>query len=91
MKKLLFIMIIMLCAFISKAQNAIITTDGNYTSVVGKGKVLTPINKTYTDVEKGIVYPIYIMMEGKNKGKLFIIKISRKTGKEYKSFLKLVK
>lgn len=88
MKKLTLLILIMSTLLVSKAQNAILTKDGNYTSVSMSNKK-TPVNtgKTYTDVDKGIVYPIYIT----DKGKLFIIKESVKSKKKYRSYLKIVK
>lgn len=85
--KLILIGLLIMLMPKAKAQNAIITKDGNYTSVLNnENNTPTLTGKTYTDIEKKIVYPIYIT----KKGKLFIIKVSLKTGKRYKSYLKLV-
>lgn len=68
----------------AKAQTVIATKDGNYISVIVKDQ---PVNtgKTFTDTKNNIVYPIYL----NKKGKMFIYKKSKKTGKEFKSYLKL--
>lgn len=78
MKKLILSTLVIIIFLTTKAQNALLTKDGNYTSIVSnKDNIPTPTGKTYTDVEKKIVYPIYVT----KKGKLFIIKTSTKTGK----------
>lgn len=73
-----------MCMPIVKAQNAKMTTNGNYISIAPAKEQSKPTGKTFTDA-KGIAYPVYITA----KGKLFIIKDSKKTGKQYKSYLKL--
>ena len=65
------------------AQNARVTSSGNYVAVKADPKVQEATNKTFTD-DKGNVFPLY---ESKN-GKLYYIKTS-KAGKEYKAYLKL--
>lgn len=89
MRRMLLLLLVMITLSIGAyAQNAIVTGDGNYTSVSNsRSKIPVPTGKTFTDVDKGIVYPMYIT----KKGKLFIIKVNKKTGKPYKSYLKLVK
>lgn len=60
--------------------------DNNYTNFsTGRvsDKSFTPTSFTWTD-NKGNKYPIYIS----NSGSCYIIKISKKTGKEYKQYLK---
>jgi hypothetical protein len=87
MKKLILVVLIMVTFSISWAQNAIITKDGNYTSVItNENNLPTPTGKIYTDLKNKIDYPLYIT----KRGKLFIFKINTKTGKKYKSYLKLV-
>lgn len=87
MKRGLLLLLLMITLSTVKAQNAIVTKDGNFVSVSVKGKAPVNTGKTYTDTDKGIIYPIYIT----NKGKLFIIKVSKKSGKQYRSYLTLVK
>ena len=69
-----------------KETNVVKTADGNYTAKTTAGtKTATPpkaSGKTYTD-SKGKVYPVY---QGA-KGGLYIIRVSAKTGKEYKYYL----
>ena len=86
MKKLLFVAL-MFITLSTQAQNAVLDKNGNYYSVEISGKTPEPTGKTFTDTKNKIVYPIYIT----DKGKLFIIKKSKKTNKEYRSYLKLVK
>lgn len=64
--------------------NTKITSDGNYIAIIGKKEKSKPIatGKTYTDI-KGVVYPVYKT----STGKLFINKVSKKTGKTYRYYL----
>lgn len=69
------------------AQNAKVGKDGNYYATTSEKKSTQPAKttgKTFTD-SKGKTYPV--MMSA--NGKLFIIRTSAKTGKEYKQYLKL--
>lgn len=63
------------------AQKATVDKNGNYHSVS-----IADINtgKSYTD-DSGHVYTVY----ANAKNKLYIIRKSKKTGKEYKSYLKI--
>ena len=86
MKKLIVIIAILSLNFGLNAQTVQKTKEGNYIAVVApkiddKAK---DTGKTYTDT-KGNVYPVYISA----KGKLFVIRVSKNTGKEYKQYLKL--
>lgn len=64
--------------------NVTIDATGNYVALSSPKEVsMEKTNKTFTD-SKGIVYPVY---KSKND-KLFVIKISKKTGKEYRYYLK---
>lgn len=58
-------------------------SNGNYFKAK-KDTISQTTGKTYTD-DKGISYPVYISA----KGKLYILRISKKTGKEYKQYLKV--
>lgn len=66
--------------------NTKITSDGNYIAIVGKKEKSKPIaiGKIYTNA-KGVVYPVYKT----STGKLFINKVSKKTGKTYRYYLKI--
>lgn len=83
MKKLLII-IAMSCAMCAGlAQN--VQRQGNTFVQVSNTKSSKPAQKTiYTYKAKdGKVYPIYLSA----RGKAFIIRVSKKTGKEYKQYL----
>jgi len=72
---------------VAGAQTKVITDkQGNYTAVVKtgakQGGKATATGRTFTDA-KGKTYPVY---ESKN-GKLFIIRTSAKTGKNYNQYL----
>ena len=86
MKKLIVIIGILSLNFGLNAQTVQKTKDGNYIAVNAakiddKGK---DTGKTFTDT-KGNVYPVFIS----GKGKLYVIRVSKNTGKEYKQYLKL--
>lgn len=84
MKKLLFILCLILLGGITvKAQNVI--RNGNTFTEVSKKKqkeALKPTPYTYV-ASDGTKYPIYIS----DKGKYFIIRKSKKTGREYRQYL----
>lgn len=84
MKQLIIILSLMLTVGILKAQNAVQNKDGNYTAIKsGNVKEAAKTNgKTFTDT-KGIVYPVYVSVNGK----LFVIRTS-KNGNQYKMYLK---
>lgn len=66
------------------AQTVKKDSTGVYTSIV---KTKIPDKKTgefYKD-SKGVKYPIYVS----SNGKYYVIRVSKNTGKEYKSYLKL--
>ena len=84
MKKILLITITLLFTYaISFAQDY--TRDGNTFSAVSKTKAKSePVKTTYAWKDKnGQVYPIY----KSSKGSFFIVKVSKKTGKEYRYYL----
>ena len=60
--------------------NAVRTADGNYRAI--NEEINT--GKTFTD-SNGKVYPVFKT----SSGKLYIKKVSAKTGKTYKSYLRL--
>jgi hypothetical protein len=87
MKKLLFMLSLVLAVSVSTAQNAQELPDGNYgivTKSIKDTALLIPTGKTFTD-KNGTVYPVYT---SKHK-KLFILRVSKNTGKEYPYYLKL--
>lgn len=70
----------LLCAYSTQAQNVV--RKGNMFEQVNKKT--EPIKTCYVYQDKdGIQYPIYLS----SKGKAFIIKKSKKTGKEYRQYL----
>lgn len=84
MKKLLFILCLILLGGITvKAQEVV--RNGNTFTEVSKKKQKEAFKTTpYTYVASdGTKYPIYIS----SKGKYFIIRTSKKTGKEYRQYL----
>lgn len=85
MKKIIFLLIALVCAFVS--ANADVVKEGNtYVAVKSSnGRTSTQPEKTglkYKDT-KGNEYDIYIS----TTGSCFILKTSQKTGKEYKQYL----
>ena len=81
MKKLLIMLVLLCVGLISNAQNY--TREGN-TFVSTKSVKAEPVKTKFTWKDsKGNEYPVYIS----SKGSCFVIRISSKTGKEYKSYL----
>ena len=83
MKHLIIILAMMLTFSIANAQSY--TRKGNnftQVSVKASGKA-TKTRFTWTD-SKGKVYPIFIT----SKGKCYVNRVSSKTGKEYRYYLK---
>lgn len=83
MKKLIVILTVLLCSYSAFSQTTY--------KVVGKTlvaeKTSTTINETKTDLTttiKDVVYPVYIT----KSGKYYIKRVSAKTNKEYKQYLK---
>ena len=67
--------------YFATAQNY--TRNGNEFSVTSKSKA-EPIKTKYTWKDsKGVVYSVYMSANGS----CFVIKISKKTGKEYRNYL----
>ena len=64
-----------------KAQNYV-RKGNNFEQVDNQKSEPIKTKYTYTD-RNGVVYPIYLS----SKGKAFIIKVSKKTGKEYRQYL----
>lgn len=65
--------------------NVSVDADGNFVAVKTTATSTgIKTDKTYTDA-KGVVYPVYRSKNGKH----YVIKTSKKTGNEYKMYLKL--
>lgn len=84
--KRIFLSIALLACIVGSGQNVKKTSDGNYVAVTTEksrepGKLT---GKTYTD-SKWNKFPVYVS----GTGKLYVIRKSGKTGKEYKQYLKL--
>ena len=73
---------------IAAAQNAKKDATGNYVAIATTKKAADPVNtgKTFTTA-KGETFPVYTGA----KGALFILRTSKKTGVEYRQYLKLEK
>lgn len=87
MKKAILIVVLMSLGEMFYSQTVKQNADGNYEPVkkeTAKKSEAKATGKTYTD-NKGETYPVY---ESKNN-KLFIIKTSKKTGKNYNYYLKV--
>jgi hypothetical protein len=86
MKQLIFLTSFIIACLNLSAQNARKDASGNYVAVTSVKDSVTgkPTGKTFT-TSKGEVFPVY---ESKN-GKLYVIRVSKNTGKEYKQYLKL--
>ena len=85
MKRVIFLALVVLLSTSAFCQTQVTTNaSGNYVSVSkprasAEGK---DTGKTYTD-SKGLVYKVYV----NSNGKLYIMRKSKKTGKEYKQYL----
>lgn len=86
MKKLIFAVLIM-AATTTQAQNAKLdSSTGNYVTIShdANKEPGKPTGKTITDND-GNVFPVLET----SKGRLYYVRVSKKTGKEYKAYLKL--
>jgi len=82
MKHLIFTAIMIMATLACSAQQQVKqNSDGNYVAVATKSES-KPTGKTFTDKD-GKKYPVYIT----KTGKLFVMKRSKKTGKEYRAYL----
>lgn len=85
MKKSIIIFVILLATTATQAQNAKVDATGNYVALTKEnaepGK---ETGRTFTDREN-IKFPV---LETKG-GKLYYVRVSKKTGKEYRAYLKL--
>ena len=84
MKKI--ILMLGVCASLcAHSQTVKRDANGNYTAVVRNDSTTgKPTGNTYTDA-KGNVYPVMVT----KTGKLYVIRTSAKTGKQYKQYLKV--
>lgn len=83
LRKLITVMFALVCNIVTNAQN--VTRKGNM--FIEQPRATAQAHKTdsiFVD-KNGNKFPIYKSV----KGKLYIIKISKKTGKEYKRYLSL--
>jgi len=79
--------ILALLSGLSYAQSVKLDASGNYVALKSTRHIDTIKNntgKTYTD-SKGIKYPVYITATDK----LYVIRVSKNTGKSYKYYLRL--
>ena len=81
MKKLI-IFLLVLTSIQGMSQKVSVDKNGNYHPIVKIADINT--GKTYTD-DSGHVFTVY----ANSKNKLYIIRKSKKTGKEYKSYFKI--
>lgn len=78
--------ILLLLTSLSYAQSVKLNTDGNYTEFAKpKDTVLKWSGHTYTD-KTGKVYQVYVSPKA---NKLFIVRTSKKSGNNYKQYLKI--
>lgn len=83
MKKLLIMLVLLCVGLTSNAQTY--TRSGNtFISSKGERVKTEPVKTKFTwKNSKGNEYPVYIS----SKGSCFVIRVSSKTGKEYKNYL----
>jgi len=81
MKTIIIILSIVLSSFFIQAQTVKKDSAGNYVSV-SKASVNKDTGKTFT-TSKGEVFKVYESA----KGKLYVIRKSKKTNTEYKQYL----
>lgn len=86
MKKLFIAAAMLLLCFVSHSQTIKVDAKGNYYAAKDTNSLANskPTGKTYTD-SKGVVYPVHVT----DKGKLFVVRVSKTTGKRYRYYLKL--
>lgn len=82
MKAILLALIVLVACVNNSIAATQITREGN--NFKESTEKVEAQKTTYTYEIKGVKYPVYVSP----KGKLYIIRVSKKTGKEYKSYLK---
>lgn len=86
MKNLILLIVLFVSITTIQAQtkpNTVLTADGNYKAITKSTDSIKSTGKTYS--VKDTTYTVYQTA----KGRLFIKRISKKTSKEYKQYLKL--
>lgn len=77
-------MLVMMLTFSTANAQSYTRNGNNFTQVSTKTSDSAPVTKfTWID-SKGKIYPIFVT----SKGRCYIYKVSSKTGKEYKYYLK---
>ena len=79
------VLLIMAISFVANAQSANFERQGNtFVSKSSRGSKAEPIKTKFTWKDsKGKEYPVYMS----STGSCFVMRVSSKTGKEYKSYL----
>ena len=86
MKKIIFTLAISFISLAGMAQEPTYKIVGNEIVKTETAKVNTEPKKTgLTHTIKGIKYPVY----QSPRGAYYIVRVSKKTGKEYKQYLKI--
>lgn len=84
MKYVILILVVSLIAIQAHGQTIHRDSSGNYKEVYTPRSYSKPTGHTFTD-RRGNTYPVLISTHGK----LFVIRKSKKTGKEYREYLKI--
>ena len=88
MKKIIFKLAISIISLAGMAQEPAYKIVGNEIVKTETAKVKTEPTRTgLTHTIKGVKYPVYQSA----KGAYYILRVSKKTGKEYKQYLKIEK
>lgn len=86
MKKLLFLLIVLVCSstgVVTNAQQTIVLEGKTFVVQHPAGTSKDSKTEYVFKDSKGVSYPIYLS----SGGKAYIIKVSKKTGKEYKCYI----
>lgn len=82
--KTLFIMLVLLCVGLTSNAQTYTRSGNTFISSKGERVKAEPVKTKFTWKDsKGNEYPVYIS----SKGSCFVIRVSSKTGKEYKNYL----
>lgn len=83
MKKLIFSIAVILTASVSTfAQNVVRDANGNFLPVQKAKTEAQQTQYTFT-TKQGEIFPVYVS----ENGKYYVIRVSKKTGKEYRYYL----
>jgi hypothetical protein len=85
MKKFLLLCLIGASLNTTAQTKVKLDANGNYISLKESKPADKPTGKKYTD-DKGITYDVFL----NSKDKAYIIRKSKKTGKEYKQYLQIL-